>query len=317
MKVEKIIGLESLRGICAILVAFGHILHWSQTIEFENWLIYGVCVFFAISGAVLYINYQTLNNLDGFIIKRIARLSPLYILTLVLTYVGHKWPADWEILFNIPMVFGLFDNRCAVTGCWSLGVEFVLYLLYPTLLAFTKSGRSCALTFIALLILRIAGIEDVSGDDWWKFYINPGNFAVLFFGGMIIAKYCPLINWPKHSSNIIAIVCFLILFGYSTKNHYVFGFSGLLYTIICLVLVFSFWNIRIPFSAILGQISYGVYLLHPIVWGAFHTVLKAPVWLCLVTTIPVTAALSLIMLRYYEMPARQKILAAWNRPNKN
>ncbi len=312
MKANKVIGLESLRGICAILVAFGHILHWSNTAQFENWLIYGVCVFFSISGAVLYVNYNKIERLDDFIIKRIARLSPLYIFSMAATYVGHNWPVGWDAVFNLPMTFGLFQNRCAVTGCWSLGVEFVLYLLFPTLLAFTNNFRSCSLMLVFLLCLRIAGIEDAKGHDWWSFYINPGNFAFLFFGGMVIAKYADLINLPKYLLIMISIFCFISLFGFRTNDYLVFGFYGFFYPIICIVLVFSFWSIRLPLSNFLGQISYGMYLLHPIVWGLFHTVIKLPVWACLAITLPVTAIFSWVMLIIFEIPARRYILKLWN-----
>lgn len=312
MKIDKVIGLESLRGICAILVAFGHILHWSNTADFENWLIYGVCVFFSISGAVLYINYSSIDRLDDFIVKRIARLSPLYLFTMFVTYIGHQWPLGWEVGFNLPMTFGLFQNRCAVTGCWSLGVEFVLYLLFPTLLAFTKTISSCLAMLFILLILRIAGIEDVKGDDWWTFYTNPGNFAFLFFGGMVVAKYADKIKWPDYTFAIISTTCFISLFGFTTSNHLVYGIYGLAYPVICVILVLSFWNIKLPLSNLLGQTSYGIYLLHPIVWGSLHTVINLPIWLCLIITIPVTAVFSWVMLMIFEIPARRKILEFWN-----
>lgn len=309
---QTILGLEFLRGICAAMVALAHTLHWGGYILLQNWTIFGVSCFFVISGAVIYHNYNKLPALDLFIFKRFARLAPLYVLAMVVTWIGFRHPVDLKLIYNSSMTFGLLNNRCDVAGCWTLGVEMVLYVLFPVLLAFMRSTRMIVAMLLFFLAIRVASLDSIDPVDWWPNYIEPGSFIVLFFGGMAVAHYAPRIDLPKWAWVLGAFVFFAAIFGIPTERQQIFGIEGVALVAACIMLVACFWRINAPLSRFMGEISYGVYLLHPIVWGAFHTVLKLPVMLCVAATLPVSAALAWGVLRFYEKPVKRWMINAYS-----
>src|SRR3972149_4937923 len=130
----QILGLEFLRGLCALFVAIFHWLSWAEIAELHSWGLYGVYIFFVISGAVLYLNYgDGRTPTDVFLLKRFARLAPLYVAAVIaMGFMSDTW--DWrKQLLNVSMLFGFVSpgETSMVTGGWSLGIEFVLYALFP------------------------------------------------------------------------------------------------------------------------------------------------------------------------------------------
>ncbi|MDR2186509.1 MAG: acyltransferase family protein, partial [Azonexus sp.] len=137
----RIYGFDILRGLCAIGVACNHILGWLGEAYPYNLSLYGVYIFFVLSGASLYIAYaEKLARgypLAGFFTARFFRLAPLLWIVVIVTPLidDRGWNLPF-IFLNLSFLFGLANpgQTSVITGGWSLGIEFVLYLMFPALL---------------------------------------------------------------------------------------------------------------------------------------------------------------------------------------
>ncbi|HTW37348.1 MAG TPA: acyltransferase [Steroidobacteraceae bacterium] len=329
---KKILGLEFLRGLCALLVAVYHCLLFTHLAVLPTWGLYGVYIFFVISGAVLFQNYHSTLTLTverpdqisvaKFMLKRFARIAPLvWACMLGPAVLRNSWIPD-QYFLNLTLLFGLGSPGATsyLTGGWTLGIEFALYALFPVLLAFTRSWRSTALTLITFLLLRAAFLSFVlkSGSlaQTWPINTQPAAFLVFFFGGMAIAKLAPQLSFPRAAMLAVALIAALpiVLFPGAGYSAVLLGLHGVLLTLASLVVVAGFfWSprARIPAAVFgfFGDISYGLYLLHPIVWaGLVHYVPALPPKARIVATLAISIVAAKILLRWYERPVRAWIV---------
>jgi peptidoglycan/LPS O-acetylase OafA/YrhL len=318
---KQLVGLELLRGLCAVLVASYHCLTWSGAASPHSWGLYGVYIFFVISGAVLYHNYHATLSHDlsvpVFLLKRIARLAPLYIACVLATaIVSGNWPLRM-ILLNVTMLFGFVNpgTTSVVTGGWTLGIEFVLYLLFPVLLTLTRPIKVAVAVFSLLVAVRIAHTEmllrNTTLEESWSAYTQVGSFVAFFFGGMLLAKFAPRF---RRWSIPVSLVCAALLIVYpgESATEAVTGWLGFAYMALCFAIAAGFFWVDAPkvltaVSRFFGEISYGVYLIHPLLWALLSSLDSLP---RAVATILGSAALAWVVLRIYERPAKRLILGA-------
>jgi peptidoglycan/LPS O-acetylase OafA/YrhL len=311
----RILGLELLRGLCALLVALYHVLWWSGIAHFREWGLYGVYVFFGISGAVLYHTYHGTDlSTPQFLLRRFARLAPLYgACALAPTLAGREWEGAREFL-NVSMLFGFASpgQTSSVTGGWSLGIECVLYVLFPVLLTLMTSWRVTLATVAVFTALRMAFASQVMGDDLFgsfAVYTQPGAFLVFFFGGMAIAKWSP--TWKGLPA--LGLLCAVLLFAFpgGGDRDILLGWRGLFYTLLSVVIVAGFFWTTTNFvlagvSRFLGDASYGLYLIHPFVWSLAEGLPTLP---RILTTLVGATGLAWLALRFYERPIRRLLIA--------
>lgn len=312
----KITGLEALRGLCAVIVAIYHGLAWSGKL-LPTWGLYAVYIFFSISGAVLYLTYaQRMSSgavtMRTFLVRRFARLAPLYAAVVVAAAIlNHQWPGLNHVL-NVAMLFG-FANPGAtstVVGGWSLGIEMVMYVLFPVLLVMSRTVTLALVTLVALLALRFAtvsiALRDSSLVDGWVAYTQPGTFLCFFFAGMLIAKWSPGPRWWP--IGILGVLLILALPGESPEAVLI-GWQGFAYTVVGMSVVLGFfWSAGGFASRILGEVSYGLYLLHPLVWALVSRFVPAPVGVQIAITVVSASLLAWLALHIYEIPAKKWIL---------
>jgi len=316
---RKLHGLELLRGLCAVLVCAFHSLYWGGITRMPSWGLYGVYVFFGISGAVLHYNYKHIELADVpvFLLKRFARLFPLVLLCMiVLAGIRQQW--EWDLFFlNASMLFGFGSpgSSSYLPGGWSIGIEVVFYALFPTLLAFTRNPKLMLGALVGWMVLRTAfvthalhGTDDLGA---WTVYIQPASFVVFFFGGMAVAELrqharsTTLWAW----SGFAAALALFVLPG-ASDDDVLLGFRGVVDMALTVLVVGGFfWSTTVgaTICEFFGDISYGLYLLHPLVW---QTLLKLhcslPMRIAL--TMPLAIVSAWIVLRIYERPARKWIL---------
>jgi peptidoglycan/LPS O-acetylase OafA/YrhL len=132
-----------------------------------------VDVFFILSGFVMSLTYEHMfrEHLFGrgyaiFLIRRLARIYPLYIVTVVavaaLNFAGlsHSWSGGFgNFLINVIMVQGWGFGDSINSPTWSISTEFGAYLLFP---AFTVLMLRQQWVRITLAILFFAGIAVMS-----------------------------------------------------------------------------------------------------------------------------------------------------------
>jgi peptidoglycan/LPS O-acetylase OafA/YrhL len=227
----------------------------------------------------------------------------------------HQWPVAKQML-NASMLFGFADpgNTSLVTGGWSLGIEFVLYVLFPVMLAFTTSLRTLVVTLAVLFILRIITVElALDGKTLtqaWASYTQPGAFLVFFFGGMALAR----VNGFAFQRLLGLAAVPVLLFVGTSEEAVLMGWRGALYTLASIVLVAGFfWSPRHPAAIavcrFVGDASYGLYLLHPIVWLVVRKFLPGqPAELLIAITIAVSLAGAWCSLHFFERPVKDFLL---------
>lgn len=228
--------LDYLRGLMALAIMLYHHFSWAYVNEsFESdstlWLIgiYGVSVFYVISGLALYIVYKNklqLSSTPSFFIKRVFRILPLLCLSILLNmYLFDLSPVFRKVFLNMTGLFGFFDHAAYITsGSWSIGNEIVFYTVFPILI-FPRKINKYAIEIIFIITLLIASClafntlnNKESLSNVWPDYINPFNQLFLFIGGAFIGKY---LSGKKNNrvSLIMLIIAILTIYLYKVSGN--------------------------------------------------------------------------------------------------
>lgn len=158
MKTKDIVSHTGIRGIAATAVFLGHIyshkkIEWILNLNYFRlfaWEGYAVDLFFILSGFILhyvYIQSQYKIVWRQYFIARIARICPLYYVTMIpgiistLILCGHFTPRYViYILCNILFASGFLGLNAINLPAWSLSVEMLMYLaLFPILYTIQKN----------------------------------------------------------------------------------------------------------------------------------------------------------------------------------
>jgi peptidoglycan/LPS O-acetylase OafA/YrhL len=294
---ERIEALDWLRGLMAISIMVYHLTGWLfLTLDSSGLLgrfgIYGVSVFFVLSGlsmAIVYSNYiKDIRTSLFFYIRRAFRIWPLLWVCIALAVIPTMIKGEpislLIIIANLTTTFGFIKPEAYIlAGAWSIGNEMVYYALTPLIILFfnkkviygnliTLCSLLVALTFSFILLNdnKILATQ-------WKLYIHPFNNLFLYLAG--IAIYYNLKNVPirpriNASIFLISLLFFLFYPTIGDQIVIVTGFNRVLFLLFSILLVISFYKfdlyhfvpkiVGIPLEKF-GIATYGVYLLHPLV----------------------------------------------------
>lgn len=291
---KRLYTLDYLRGLAALAIMAYHYLGWTYGhFDADSFMgrvgVYGVSIFYVLSGLTLYhVYYQSMSlevrSLKDFFIKRLFRIFPLLWLVMGATLLISKERHDtYELFLNFTGLFSVLEwEEYIGTGVWSIGNELVFYLFFPLFIVLSKRSLSafyafCALLFglyvyFAFFVLQ----EKQSLSSQWAHFINPLNQVFLFLGGYLIGLWSE--RWKISASLTYGLfVGAALLFTYYPVEgnviHLVTDNTRLVFTLLCFILCFSLYktNLKLPALADawlkrLGEISYSLYLLHPLVW---------------------------------------------------
>ena len=192
---REIMGLTGLRGIAAIIILVYHFIQnvpvpasLLHTLALRGYL--AVDVFFVLSGFVMAHTYGgrfvagcTAADYREFLLRRVARIFPLYLAVLGLILAELAWTAasvpGWEnpgvvIPTNILLIQSWGLTPSLISSSWSISTEMAAYLVFPLLLQVAlfgsprRAGAGMAAT--ALLLALTAAIG--------KLQTVPGNGAL-------------------------------------------------------------------------------------------------------------------------------------------
>jgi peptidoglycan/LPS O-acetylase OafA/YrhL len=313
----KIAFLEAIRGVAAMIVVVQHIVA-AQSPAFEHFSRtyldlgrVGVVTFFVVSGYVITLSLEH-QAPRTFLIRRFFRLFPLYWLVLLAFLVAGALvpetstvPLTAVILgTNILMVQGITPIATIIPVAWTLGIELVFYAQAFVASVVRRVVQSVWLGFAWLglyALVQVAGrivdrdlpaspfmllftaslghalyLRDQYATRHWVGLLAAGAVVVPLFA-FIRGSVDP--NWPPLVYSVSFLVG-LLLFG----AFYVFGRQMVSPTLV--------W---------LGGISYGLYLIHPLVYRLINTANLNPV-LCIVATVLVTIVVAWGVHRYVELP---------------
>lgn len=303
----------------------------------------GVKVFFAISGFVLALPFLKYYlgisdkkvQLKPYFIRRLTRLEPPFIITLVFFYLVHVLFLNEDALvflkhlgaglvYGHVFIFGTANPINPVT--WSLETEAQFYIIIPLVMWFVFKRRNLAISILLLLGLIVGSIlfrnEFVFSAHWGRsIFAYFVNFAMGIF---VCWAYLKFSNWFKVRLwfyDIVGLIATFGLFYFYKPQHYVgnqifFNFS------IALVMITAFkghifnWFYTRPLVYIIGGMCYSIYLIH---YAFLHLSVKWTKFLWIdglsyvgnlgiqvLVGVPLVLFVSAIFFRYFERPFMDK-----------
>jgi peptidoglycan/LPS O-acetylase OafA/YrhL len=289
---DRVLGWDLLRGLCALTVATYHLLYWLKIAELPALGTYGVYLFFVLSGASLAYNYDAgrlrgVGDVGRFLFARWMRLAPLYLLLcpvyismLALHNGGWMDSIGQRMALNATFAFGLWDPAVTalLIGGWSLGIEFVYYLFFPLIVRVLHSPALRNALFVLLVAVQWYWIYATVGAKGWMdgvvgYHQVPAFFAY-FFGGCIIGHLRRERDrmLPMQAGLGVWIAMAALLFALMPRQagDELLGARGAALFAACFFVVSVSGQVVVrgwarALAAWLGDVTYGCYLLHPIV----------------------------------------------------
>lgn len=308
--------------------------------------IYAVSVFYILSGLSLAIVYgsriSSKRDVFAFWIRRLFRIGPLYWLavTAVIAFAalkalmaGHPFEfSATRILLNYSLTFGfLAPTAYLSTGAWSIGNELVFYSIFPLVLLFFRSSRVAILLVLlcslgleaAFAFFRLDPARDLASQ--WAEYINPFNQFFLFWSGVVIGIFfrqmrhgaATWISFAISATLIVLCAAFWIYPVQGDAINLVTGATRLALSGACVAIVLLCYihpgNAELPAIRVfsfLGEGCYSIYLLHPIIGGAFELAMVRlagmPAWSAFVVAFFVTLFVSWWTFKILEKPMMRR-----------
>jgi peptidoglycan/LPS O-acetylase OafA/YrhL len=330
----------------------------------------GVYLFFVLSGFLItYLllaekertgNVQTLK----FYIRRMLRIWPLYYLIVLISFfifpflVNHfdlakgsyfsalvdnlsndfEWKLLLFLLFLPNVALRIFPPVAGVSQAWSVGVEEQFYLLWPQLLKRSVKVIPVLIAVVCLkffvmgfLMLLNVKLKDVNLKIAIAF-LSSFNIELMALGGIgAYLLFHKRLSWLYDRTNAIAsilVLCLISLALFFSVNYFLL--STLFLLMILLNVSDNHAVFRDKFFSFLGDISYGIYMYHPLV--LFFVFTFGSSWFSNLTpllynfvlyalVIVITIVISYLSFRYFEeyflkMKGRFEIIAS-GKPIKN
>jgi peptidoglycan/LPS O-acetylase OafA/YrhL len=351
---ERVLGWDVLRGLAALAVALYHLLYWQGVASLHTFGSYGVYLFFVLSVASLAYTYaQRLEegqfSYRRFLWVRYMRLAPLYLVLVPLApwrLIGETENPVWKTALNGSFLFGFFDPALSsmLVGGWSLGIEALYYLIFPLLLTAAMASRWIAgASLLSLVAAQAAWIAyTVGGPGGYPansvtFHQAPA-FAAYFMGGCLIGLARRRGRTPHWSKVILlpslaAGFVLLLALNPAHDGDQLIGWRGAVCASLCVLMAWLAGGLELKhkdarLAAHLGDATYGLYLMHPILffwlaWVVIPNLRLAPPerWplgpQLALTAAVVTASFAMALLseRHFERPLRNWSKALARRRN--
>jgi peptidoglycan/LPS O-acetylase OafA/YrhL len=332
---RRIPELDGIRGIAILLVLVGH--YCSRiTADFELFTLasLGVNVFFVLSGfligGIILDEHREPGFVGSFYRRRTARILPIYFTVVAAAFVaqafseGQPWsdrllPA-W-IYFTFTTNFALAHYQqtgLMLNPTWSLAVEEQFYLAMPFLMMMTPAKRLpllLGMLTVGAIFLRWVLASNVAATE----VLLPCRMDSLIFG-VGAALLQRRVDLAPHATLLLAaaVAPLVVNVGLAAVSHeaaVVFEPSG--FALATALLMLSAINggiaaapLRASWLRYIGEISYGLYLIHEPIrvqltgWLLGKTILtpgldRIPVTLLALVMAIATATVSW---RYFERP---------------
>lgn len=276
---NRIQELDALRGIAALMVVLFHFTMFRHDMPYVfRFGVTGVDLFFMISGYVIFLTINRVQDWRDFVVSRVARLYPAYwtavLLTAGLLYFfdrPHFYPRASVV--NLTMLQNFMGVGDLDGAYWTLAVELLFYGLMLLLLV---SGQLRAVETWGTLFLAVLLVVHLVGPVWFTGlykltleYLPLISHAPLFFSGILFYN---LQHRPPNRLRHLAIAGCLIFSGYlhdkgGTAMGAISGPEHNLVLALYVVLFYLFINKKLAFlvnkfTVFLGTISYSLYLIH-------------------------------------------------------
>ncbi len=297
-------GLNGLRAIAALAVVISHVTLHLASFGLDPTIFgtsddghprglllagYGVGIFFVLSGFLITYLLQAEKDkqeidIGKFYIRRILRIWPLYysylsLSVLAIFYFGmdFHWQSLMFYLFyaaNIPFI--LNTTLPFLAHYWSLGIEEQFYLFWPWFNK--KTGTGLIYIVAALIVATVAAriaihflypgtLTDAIGHDFLYYQMMIGALGALLYksGNKLFLRL---------TDNVITqSICWLLLLLVAVNRFHIASvIDGDIICIAGLCLIIGqirtshcVIDLERPVFDFLGKISYGIYVIHPMI----------------------------------------------------
>ena len=302
MENQRISALDGIRGIAAVIVAFGwHYQHFGPASYPFSKLLYWpynygwimVDLFFVLSGLIFFKIYREKVSshslsLKDFSILRFSRLYPLHWLMLIIVFGIQffrifndlpSFPLNYSrdissFLLNIPMLQnGWLSTEYSFNApAWSISIEVMMYLLFFAVFFKAKKTKSYILYSLLFVYLGIIITRSGISEAFFNHQVARGLIG-FFIGCLTGGIYTHFCNNNKHGKLFTSICGFLVLaltiipiiFGYEVLGNWtliypIVLFPAFLFVVLRIKLLSTVFSIK-PLTY-LGDLSYGIYMLH-------------------------------------------------------
>ena len=202
----RLAWLDALRGIAALCVVYAHFgtrvlprVHTAVYSVFDPGL-YGVLVFFLVSGYIVPASLERKGSLRSFWLGRLFRLFPLFALAIAAVLVLHglgfasvrdaNGNVTASVFSHLFMLNELLGETNIIVVLWTLSYEMVFYVLLTALFTAGLHKRSgwCAGAFAAAALL-LGGLLPTVWISYSFLGLTPVALAgdVLIMGGIAVA----------------------------------------------------------------------------------------------------------------------------------
>lgn len=336
---KRLHNLDYLRGLAAFGILLYHYLSWTiGRFDSESTIgrigLYGVSIFYILSGLTLFIVYYekmnfSKNEIIGFIKKRVFRIFPLMWLVVIISILfSQKVPNVYDLIMNLTGLFGFINwDKYFAIGLWSIGNELVFYSFFILFLFSLKRSKLAfyIISFIVLFVFLYFAFfmfedksESLYSSNNWKTYINPLNQLFLFLSGFLLGY---LLNKRKMNNKISLLLLFFGLFlfifypEYGDRINIISGNTRIVLTIASILICVGFFksNFNLPSFVhkplvLLGEISYSLYLVHPLIFYRIRFVadyisnhyFKINIGVTLLVSIILSLIISYFVYNYFE-----------------
>lgn len=261
--------VQAIRGGCCLFICLNHCSFFNKYSFGEI----GVEFFVIISGLLTAINASENEHLrKNYLISKIKKIIPLYWSATVAVYLlGCVMPQLFSSMdFNISnLLYSLLlipGHTFYLYPGWTLTYFFVFYIVYWT--ADKTSDIRDVAASIMILVLVIVGRASnyFFPNNILGKYTNPILFEFVYgiiLNGIISRRSC------KNRKGMFPLVAFLVLILFFDYNKYM-GQRWLLPSFLTCVVIFFLYNSEVDnrlihWLAKIGDISFTIYILHPLI----------------------------------------------------
>ena len=246
---------------------------------------------------------------------------PLLWLATLLTFIvaySPEYLSVKKLIANILVIPGAIKPETFIAnGAWSIGDELFFYLLFPFMMYLGKLSRAWFFGFVGItfLILTYFSFHKLNAGEplgkQWATYVNPIGQLFYFAAGIGIGYIEK--GMQKFGSWSIAgiVVAFALIAFYPAAGepiHLVTGVTRLVLSLFVTLLCFLVYKTNFDFLpdfirkifTFLGEVSFSLYLIHPIVYFGLKHVLGDSPYVLVALTITLTIILSYFSYTYFE-----------------
>jgi peptidoglycan/LPS O-acetylase OafA/YrhL len=272
--------LDGLRGLAVLLVLLAHSAIAFTRVPSLKWIdgygSLGVQLFFVLSGflitGILLDSKGTPYFFRNFFVRRGLRIYPLYYALLgfvVFSGVVHRHGVHWwPYILYLSNFFGGITQPAPLGVAWSLAVEEQFYLLWPfivSVLSLRSLERFCFATIICASCLRITGVLALHNTLL--------QLDALAAGALIACRLDQIASWRPSARFFACLLPLGVSLPVGLWNNLSQTLQVLSSAALLIVLLdnqaASSDLFRAPALRYLGKVSYGIYLLHSLVFAAF------------------------------------------------